>query len=383
MIQLRRTMKDLKLHLSQKDGEIRGLEQELSVAQSHLNKDKKEMARLKRQNEDLSKNKYINKSRRSSLDNENSNLREENRKLTAQIEALQDQHAIVVAKLDSLSPDGDAWRGDQATGWQTSTRPSKTTNQSSPWKPLVDVSQPLHPRPNRDKAPNHGGAIHKTNKNSGAIPKTHSRPAKTAAPSKPHPASTHRKEPTRAPGAASVAQPGKPKVHAAVIGASNMRSMGSRLQSSELDSTVWVNPGCGFQHVDTRTRNMTTDKTDVVVVHLGTNNCVSDETEGQSMIHCLRALNTMERAHRDMPVIMCSVPPTRDPQAQVKVDNMNALIQQRCDMSHNMDYLDTNLTLNDIGRDGIHMTASGKDKLAMKIKIRLQSFQKDRSLRPK
>ena len=133
--------------------------------------------------------------------------------------------------------------------------------------------------------------------------------------------------------------------------------------------------------LESRTSKVTTAKTDAVVTHLGTNNAASKQTEAQCILRCSDALDNIKAAHQDTPIVLCSVPPTSNRHAAKKVSMLNALFEHTCSRSANMLYLDTGVTLKDIGKDGIHLTDSGKDEVALKIKSALQSFYKRPGLR--
>ena len=163
-----------------------------------------------------------------------------------------------------------------------------------------------------------------------------------------------------------------------VIGASNTRGLSHFLQSGSIDTTVFVNPGCGFNVLKDRTSHMLSEDTDVAVLHLGTNDVLCSTTDGQCMLQCNEALDKIESTHQqhrpNVPLFVCSVPPTRVKRNQWRVDMLNALLWTRCQKSRHLHFLETGVSLQDIGRDGIHLTPEGKAKLATAIVNSVQDF---------
>lgn len=123
---------------------------------------------------------------------------------------------------------------------------------------------------------------------------------------------------------------------------------------------------------------MLTKDTDVAVLHLGTNDVLCNTTDGQCMLQCNDALDKIESTHQqhypNMPLFVCSVPPTSVNHAQQRVDMLNALLWTRCQRNRRLHFLETGITLQDIGRDGVHLTPEGKAKLATAILNSVQDF---------
>ncbi len=144
------------------------------------------------------------------------------------------------------------------------------------------------------------------------------------------------------------------------------------LQTDDISATVYSNPGCRLQDIGSRVKDMTSDKTDVTVLHLGTNNALEKSSNTECRIQCLKALEVIESTHRqsrpDVPMLVCSIPPTDSRKGQLRVDDLNALLWSYCQrQSSIMTFLDTGVTLTDIGRDGVHLTLQGKVKVTSAI----------------
>ena len=58
------------------------------------------------------------------------------------------------------------------------------------------------------------------------------------------------------------------------------------------------------------------------------------------------------------------------------------MLQHHCRKSHKMQFVDTNLLDADIGRDGVHLTYAGKQKLATSMQKAIQGFLADQSNLP-
>ena len=81
------------------------------------------------------------------------------------------------------------------------------------------------------------------------------------------------------------------------------------------------------------------------------------------------------------PLIVCCVPPTRSQRGQRRVTMINTLLKYKCDMNNRLLFVDTGLTLSDIGNDGVHLTDSGKGKLARRIQCESLDFYRNISSR--
>ena len=164
------------------------------------------------------------------------------------------------------------------------------------------------------------------------------------------------------------------RIKASVIGASNTRNLHKFVKSEETDTIVWTNPGCRMQDLENRAHHMIAKDTDVAIIHLGTNDALNSETEGQCLLNCSDALDCLESTTGDTPLLMCSVPPTRIARGQRRVQMINELIKFKCNKSNKMKFVDTGLTLSDIRKDGVHLTTAGKAKLGSVMRRAVQDF---------
>jgi hypothetical protein len=121
-----------------------------------------------------------------------------------------------------------------------------------------------------------------------------------------------------------------------------------------------------------------TKDTNAVVLHLGTNNALNAKSDGHCLLDALNALDDMETTlqHRqcEVPVFLCAVPPVAQRDSQRRADMLNALYQHRCNQNKQLHFIETNLKPSDLGRDGIHLTSSGKGKLAEVISSAVLGF---------
>lgn len=102
--------------------------------------------------------------------------------------------------------------------------------------------------------------------------------------------------------------PAPSKVKLTVVGASNMKGCGARLNNGVIDSVTWTNPGARFAQMPKRTVAMTADDSEAVVVHFGTKDVLSATSPGQALLDISDALETLEEASK-VPVFVCAVPP--------------------------------------------------------------------------
>ena len=163
-----------------------------------------------------------------------------------------------------------------------------------------------------------------------------------------------------------------------LIGASNIRDMSKRLQTDHCNATAIYSPGIPLQEMAPRVKHTVSHNTDVAIVHLGTNNALDKDSHGQCMLKSDDAIRRIDKerteSHPEVPLVFCSVPPTRKRPVQRRVDMLDALLRRRCQQNPTIHFLDTQLTVNDTGRDGIHLTATGKDRLAHAINTYVQGF---------
>ena len=60
---------------------------------------------------------------------------------------------------------------------------------------------------------------------------------------------------------------------------------------------------------------------------------------------------------------------------------INTLLKYKCDMNNRLLFVDTGLTLSDIGNDGVHLADSGKAKLTRRVQCESLDFYRNVSSR--
>lgn len=177
----------------------------------------------------------------------------------------------------------------------------------------------------------------------------------------------------------------KKKTKVTLIGASNTRDVSSKVQSKDIDLLAFVNPGRQLHQMTDRIPRMLNKETDIAVLHLGTNDALNANSDGQCMINASEALTEIEFTHRrtrpDVPLLVCEVPPTGKMNAQHRVKMLNDLYRFQCSRSRHLHFIETGLTPAHLGKDNVHLTEEGKTKLARAIVSASRDFNKNNSLR--
>ena len=160
-----------------------------------------------------------------------------------------------------------------------------------------------------------------------------------------------------------------------VVDDSNVRRLGQHLRPKMIEKyTLWTNPGSRLQDIENRAQDMISDS-DIAVVHLGTNDALgksSDHGDDDCLAQCSDSIDKIHQS-TSVPMLVCSVPPTRSMHGQRRVNMINSL-RYKCSMDNKLCFVNTNLRASDIGGDGIHLTDTGKDKLASSIHHATKEF---------
>ena len=165
----------------------------------------------------------------------------------------------------------------------------------------------------------------------------------------------------------------------AIIGDSNTRRLNNHLnKDTGMDYTVWVNAGCRMQNLENRARHMVSGS-DVAVLHLGRINALSDDSDNDCLSDCSDAMDRILDYIGDIPLVVCDVTPTDNKRGQRRVNMINTLLKYKYSRNNNEQFLHSKLTLQDIGKDGIHLNDSGKQKLAMDIQNATQDFHSSKT----
>ena len=143
---------------------------------------------------------------------------------------------------------------------------------------------------------------------------------------------------------------------------------------------MWVNAGCKIEDVNSRVHHMIKDN-DIGVIHLGTNDALSTKSDNDCLADCSDAMDSILDYSVQTPLIVCSVSPTRNQRRQRRVTMINTLLKYKCSMNNRLLFVDTGLTLSDIGNDGVHPTDSGKAKLTRRVQCESLDFYRNVSSR--
>ena len=440
---LRSELKLTKHALAGKDEEIKLLQTENRSNAQQLTKSKKDLNKSLRQRQGLDNSSYHKRKQLGQLETQNSELRARNRDMTEHIDKLREELQMMTARFESVQTPQTQGRPPHMPQFQFASVASGGAQfvnvASGGARPKVQA-RPLPPvcnEANRGKSPytpRHLSPTADARRNGGTrqrldthrqTPVLQSRSAATA-PQRPvvggdsqglavggaaaqqtdRAAVSHRPSCTPAPdiggesqglaagGAAGqtkhTAEPeptkvaGKPaqsqrKAKVTVVGASNMRDLSANLQTSDVDTLTYTNPGCQLHQMAARLPSMIDRDTDIAVLHLGTNDALNSPSDSQCLCDADEALKSITRTHQhtrpDVPMFVCAVPPTRNRKAQPRVDMLNDLYRWHCARSVNLHFVDTGLSTRHLAKDGIHLTPEGKSWLASSIITATRDFR--------
>ena len=172
--------------------------------------------------------------------------------------------------------------------------------------------------------------------------------------------------------------PQKPqKVRLSGVGDSNLRECGARLNSDHVNSIAWVYPGANFRDLASTIQDKDTEDTDIIAVHLGTNDALNTPIEGHALLGIKRVMDNIKH-HVKTPLLICAVPPTTNRSANKTRSMINEYLDFECSRNpHQMRFVNNHLTLKDIEQDGIHLTPYGKDKLCRAIQKAALDFHRN------
>lgn len=169
------------------------------------------------------------------------------------------------------------------------------------------------------------------------------------------------------------------KVKLTDVGASNLRQCGARLSTDQVDGIAFVYPGAQFSQMPSRILKTITRSTDVLALHLGTNDALNADTEGQALLGVKSALESVKR-NTDIPLVVCAVPRTHNRRANNIRSKINDYLEYECSRhADRMTFVDCGLTLHDIGKDGVHLIPAVKDKVSKAITAAAVGFPKAHS----
>lgn len=274
VFKLKKDLQLMKLHLSDKDEDIRVLERENSQSKCDLSKSKRQSSKLQRQREIIDKNNFEGKTKRRQLDSENSTLRAQNCELTERLDCLSDELVVMTAKCAGLQ--GPSTNSSYAEAVASIPETALSLPQPRKLSSVSRKQQPSHPGGARPKEKKHQQDSQKAKTVKSGVSRSNTRP---------HSLSKTRNQKPR-------------KLRVTVIGASNLRNVSSKLQTKNCDTiALYVNPGCKIQDLQNGVKDMVTKDTDVAVLHLGMNNALGTESDRQCMDNCYDALEKIEHQH--------------------------------------------------------------------------------------
>ena len=161
------------------------------------------------------------------------------------------------------------------------------------------------------------------------------------------------------------------------IGDSNLRDCGSRLNTSHVQNISWVYPGANFSSMAPCIQDKDSKETDFIAVNLGTNDALNTAIDGHALLGIKKVVDSLKRSV-NTPLLICAVPPTLDLYANKTRSMINDYLQFECSRnSHQMRFVDADISLKDIGQDGIHLKPEGKDKLCRSILTAALDFTRD------
>jgi len=434
-----------RLHLSEKDKEIQILQSQCVTSKQDLTKSNKDRQRLQKQRQGLDNSSFHKRKQLGQLDSQNTDLRDDNRRLAEQLDLMRDELQVMTAKYESVRPEASLnmappmpqFASVASGGARAKTptipllKPCNNANRGkSPYTPRFSPvtgnparaqPEPARPPPQMQTPPAPNRRRRKSgrkNSASGAHGPWTAAASLAGQPGSKHPAPSLQGQnaSTTPMAAASLAgQPGskdpvpslqgmnapsapttgaqqgerpkgaeKPaqsqrKAKVTVVGASNMRDLSANLQTSDVDTLTYTNPGCQLHQMAARLPSMIARDTDIAVLHLGTNDALNSPSDSQCLCDADEALKSTKRTHQhtrpDVPMFVCAVPPTRNRKAQPRVDMLNDLYRWHCARSVNLHFVDTGLSTRHLAKDGIHLTPEGKSWLASSIITATRDFR--------
>ena len=75
---------------------------------------------------------------------------------------------------------------------------------------------------------------------------------------------------------------------------------------------------------------------DIGVIHLGTNDALSNKSDNDCLADCSDAMDSIFDYTEQTPLIVCSVPPTRNQRGQRRIRMLNTLLQYKCDINNRL-----------------------------------------------
>jgi hypothetical protein len=158
------------------------------------------------------------------------------------------------------------------------------------------------------------------------------------------------------------------QVGAFVIGDASVRGLGPMIQTRDIDGQVVVRDGRTFREVGQDVEMDVSRVIDGTTIVLGFGLKDLDNTQLEEAKHDVdRLVSKLESKTERVHVGLLTIPPQTNTWRDGKAKEINSYMVWRCMDSH-VKVIDSDLTLQDISRDGIHLNSRGKVKMAIAIK---------------
>ena len=159
-----------------------------------------------------------------------------------------------------------------------------------------------------------------------------------------------------------------------IIGDSNVRGLGVLAQTEEISAAVVVNRGARVQDVADRVPMMLRPESDVVVLHLGTNNILDrNASTSDSVKHYDKSIDQIKTHIGKRLLMVCAVPHCKDERTTVETQKLNCYLKRKCERL-GMHFIDASLTIADLGTDTVHLNRAAKLHLAGSIVMSAMGF---------
>lgn len=155
-----------------------------------------------------------------------------------------------------------------------------------------------------------------------------------------------------------------------IVGDSLVQDFGILVDDEEkgIRACCYPNPGFTAERIQGRLKHLVSAEDDVVVIVGGTNNVPRD-----SVGTCIQKLDSLidsaQKLNPDSQIIIAEIPDRYDRNSDMrKIREINSFLQHVCKKSDKLNLIHNDFTREDFGRDGLHFSSSGRQKLAQSIK---------------
>jgi hypothetical protein len=164
-----------------------------------------------------------------------------------------------------------------------------------------------------------------------------------------------------------------------VVGSSTLRGTGSHMKLDEHDTCVMVNPGAKIENMTQKVKTQCGTE-DIVVLHCGGNNMETDSLEdAQGKYEHL--LESVAKSSPGARIIISGVPQRQHVRSYVQnnIRQLNVCLKDRAAREpERLYFLDnSNISQEYLRRDGVHLTAEGRQLLGQNIAAAVRHVAKD------